>query len=76
MGEIPTSRCTPARQQVGGLVRVRGGVEGGADSEMPEDPGKGDGFFSHFTEELRNQFRGTPTEPPPPTPKQPPAKEK
>lgn len=25
-------------------------------------------FLSHFVEELRNQFRGTPTNPPPPSP--------
>lgn len=39
---------------------------------MTEDPGKADGFLRHFVEELRNQARGTPTEPPPK--KQPPAK--
>ncbi|KAK0750495.1 hypothetical protein B0T18DRAFT_428431 [Schizothecium vesticola] len=41
--------------------------------EATENPEKSDGFFRHFTEELRNQFRGTPTEPPP-AKQQPPAK--
>lgn len=43
--------------------------DGKADGEimMTEDPGKADGFLRHFVDELRNQARGTPTEPPPPT---------
>ena len=49
-------------------MRARCGDEGRADVGTPENPEKSDGFFRHFTEELRNQFRGTPTEPPPPKP--------
>ncbi|KAK1830500.1 hypothetical protein QBC39DRAFT_353699 [Podospora conica] len=42
--------------------------------EATEEPGKGDGFLKHFADELKNQFRGTPTEPPPPSSKPPMAK--
>lgn len=53
------------------MVCVCGGEGKEADGRMmmmTEDPGKADGFLRHFAEELRNQARGTPTEPPPPTP--------
>lgn len=44
--------------------------------EATEDPEKvrPAGFFRYFAEELRNQFRGTPTEPPPPPPPSAPRK--
>ncbi|ORY68334.1 uncharacterized protein BCR38DRAFT_334734 [Pseudomassariella vexata] len=35
--------------------------------EATADPNRSsDGFFKHFVDELRNQIRGTPTDPPPP----------
>lgn len=33
-----------------------------------DDQKNGGGFMKHFIDELRNQARGTPSEPPPPPP--------
>ncbi|KAK4207198.1 hypothetical protein QBC37DRAFT_327799 [Rhypophila decipiens] len=42
--------------------------------EATEDPDKPKGgFIRYFVEELKNQARGTPTDPPPPPPRGPPA---
>jgi hypothetical protein len=63
MDGIRTSLCDRARQQVR-TIRGRALV---FDTDVSiAEPSRGQGFLKYFIEELRNQARGRPTEPPPP----------
>jgi hypothetical protein len=63
MDGIRTSRCDRERRQVR-AIRGRALL---FDTDVSiAEPNRGQGFLKYFIEELRNQARGRPSEPPPP----------